>query len=307
MHLPAALIRTLHDVHDDAGPWLAALPETLARLGAAWNIRVTGLVPQLSYNLVLYAERTDEHGVGTPCILKLSPPSDDLIREGEALLSYAGDGICQLLERDDAVSALLLERVLPGVSLQEVWTLAEDDLHTRVTAELMRRLWRPVAEPNPFRSLQSWARALYDDPGPSVPTVLREKAQRLLLELGPDKDPMLLHADLHHGNILTATTLKVTIPSYRAIDPKGIVGARGYDVGTYLLDPVQATAEELLTLLPRRLEVFSEVLGLEGRELAAWGFVHAILSVCWSAEDHGDRDGWFERELTVARALARLY
>ena len=59
MQLPAALIRKLHDVHDDAGPWLAALPETLARLEATWKVRITGLVPQLSYNLVAYAERDE--------------------------------------------------------------------------------------------------------------------------------------------------------------------------------------------------------------------------------------------------------
>ena len=299
MQLPKMLIKTLHDVHDDAGPWLAALPETLKGLEAAWKVRITGLVPQLSYNLVAYAEQVDENGVGTPCVLKMCPPSDELIREGEALSYYARDGVCRLLERDDAVSALLLERVLPGVSLQEVWTLAEDEAHTRVTADLMQRLWRPVEEPNPFRTLQSWARALYEDYGSSVPTPLREKAQRLLLELNPDRDPVLLHADLHHGNVLTATDR-----SYRAIDPKGIVGAGGYDVGTYLLNPVQATSEELVKLLPRRLEVFGEVSGLGRRELAGWGFVHAVLSACWDAEIQGD---WHGRTLTVARELERLY
>ncbi len=298
MQLPAALIQKLHDVHDDAGPWLAALPETLAGLEAAWKVRITGLVPQLSYNLVAYAEQIDENGIGTPCILKMCPPSDELILEGEALARYAGDGFCRLLRRDDTVGALLLERIWPGLSLQEVWHYGNDDAHTRIAADLMQRLWRPVEEPNPFRPLQSWARALYDDHGPSVPTPLREKAQRLLLELGPDRDPVLLHADLHHGNVLTATR-----EPYRAIDPKGIVGARGYDVGTYLLNPVQATSAELVKLLPRRLDIFSKVLGLERRELAAWGFVHAVLSVCWSAEDHG---GWFDRELTVARELERL-
>lgn len=299
MHLPEMFIKTLHDVHDDAGPWLAALPGTLSRLETAWNIRMTGLVPQLSYNLVAYAERVDERGVGTPCILKLSPPSDELAREGETLSYYDGEGICRLLERDDAVGALLLERVLPGVSLQEVWTPGEDDLHTRVTAELMRRLWRPVEEPNPFRPLQSWAQALYEDYGPSVPAPLREKAQALLLELGPGRDPVLLHADLHHGNVLTASS-----EPYLAIDPKGIVGARGYDVGTFLLNPVQATSEELAKLLPRRLDVFSEMSGLEKRELAAWGFVHAVLSACWDAGVQGD---WYGRTLTVARVLERLY
>ena len=290
--LPPALIRAIRDVHDDADPWLEMLPEILARLEAAWHIRVTGLAPHLSYNVVAYAERSD----GTPCILKLSPPSDEIICEAEALSYYAGDGICQLLERDDSVSALLLERITPGVSLQELWTPEEDETHTRITAELMRRLCRPVATPNPFRTLTSWASALWEN-YESIPAELQGWAQKLLLELGPDTDPVLLHADLHHGNILTATK-----EPFLAIDPKGIVGAKGYDVGTYLLNPVHATAEDLITLVPKRLELLSEMLGLDRQELAAWGFVHMVLSACWDAEMSGD---WEVRALAVARRLER--
>ncbi len=290
MNLPAPLIQTLRDIHDDADVWLEALPETLARLEALWQIRVTGLVPQLSYNLVTYAERTD----GTPCILKLSPPSDELGREGEALSYYAGHGICKLLERDDSVSALLLERLSPGVSLQELWTPEDDEIHTRITAELMQRLWRRVSEPHPFRPLTSWARALWEE-YENIPTHLRERAQKLLFELGPDTDTVLLHADLHHGNILTATS-----EPFLAIDPKGIIGAKGYDVGTYFHNPMQATAEELIILLPGRLEIFSEILKLDQQELAKWGFVHMVLSACWDAEMYGD---WEVRALAVARGL----
>ena len=288
--LPPKLIQALQDIYDDADVWLESLPETLEQLETAWYIRVTGLVPQLSYNVVAYAERIDK----TPCILKLSPPIDEIVCEAEALSYYGGDGICRLLERDDSVSALLLERITPGVSLQELWTPAEDETHTRITAELMRRLWRPVSEPNPFRTLTSWARALWED-YENIPADLQIRAQKMLLELGPDKDPVLLHADLHHGNILTATK-----EPFLAIDPKGIVGAKGYDVGTYLLNPVHVAAEDLIALAPKRLELLSEMLGLDRQELATWGFVHAVLSACWDTDIHGD---WDIRALAVARGL----
>lgn len=292
--LPDSLLHNLRAIHDDADPWLAALPETLARLESTWNVRVTGFVPQLSYNLVAYAERADR----TPCILKLSPPSDEMRREGEALVYYAGDGICHLLEGDDSVSALLLERLTPGVSLQELWTPEQDEIHTRVTATLMLQLWRTVPDPNLFWPLKSWVRALWEVESPRIPAPLQARAHELFLELGPTDTPVLLHADLHHGNILSADT-----EPYRAIDPKGIVGAKGYDVGPYLLNPMQATSEELSTLLPRRLTIFSETLKLSQRELAAWGFVHTVLSACWDADMPGD---WDLRALTIARALEPL-
>ena len=288
--LPPTLIQALRDIHDDADVWLESLSETIQRLESCWQLRVIGLVPQLSYNVVAYAERSD----GSPCILKLSPPNDEIICEAEALSYYAGDGICKLLERDDSVSALLLERITPGVSLQELWTPEEDETHTHVTAELMQRLWRPVPKSNPFRTLTSWTRALwgaYED----IPKTLQERAQALLHELNPDSDPVLLHADLHHGNILTATS-----KPFLAIDPKGIVGAKGYDLGTYLLSPMKATPEELTPLAPQRLEILSEVMELDQKELATWGFVHAVLSACWDTDIHGD---WDVRALEVARAL----
>lgn len=288
MDLPDALLDNLNMVHDDADLWLEALPETLADLEARWELRVTGLVPLLSYNLVLYAERPDE----TPCILKLSPPTPDLAREGEALRYYDGDGICRLLERDDNVSALLLERVLPGLSLQEVWTYEIDAEHTRIAAKLMQRLWRPVLKPHPFRSMTSWARALEHVSGADD---LREKARDLLREYLSNEDVVLLHGDLHHGNILSAKT-----EPYRAIDPKGVVGPKGFDIGMYLLNPVGVRATDLIALLPTRLAIFSEVLELETRDLAAWGFVQAVLSSCWTAEGGGAHS---EETLEVARAL----
>ena len=292
MNLPAPFLKNLRDIHDDADVWLKALPETLTRLETTWQICVTGVVPRLSYNLVTYAERTD----GTRCILKLSPPNDEIVLEGDALRLYGGDGICRLLERDDSVSALLLERVTPGVSLQELWTPERDEAHTRASAELLRRLWRRVAEPHSFRPLRSWARALWNDAGAEISA--RQQAQaRKLLELLSTAYPVLLHADVHHGNVLTSDAAG---EPYRAIDPKGIVGPPGYDVGSFLLNPVQANADELAALLPKRLEIFRETLGLSRDELVKWGFVHAVLSACWTLEDHG---GGHERALGVARNL----
>jgi streptomycin 6-kinase len=290
--LPPELVKNLRDIHDDAEAWLERLPEALRALEGAWQVRVTGVVPELSYNLVLYAERFD----GTPCILKLSPPSDELAREGEALTFYAGNGICRLLARDDAVGALLLERLLPGVSLQETWTPEGDERHTRTAAELMVRLWRPVPEPHPFCPLERWARSLWRYQGEAIPESLRERAWGLLQGLDT-ADPVLLHADLHHGNVLTTPSGPL------AIDPKGIVGARGYEVGSFLLNPVGMPSSVLVKLLPRRLTILSEVTGLTERELAAWGFVHAVLSACWSGEDHG---GGYEGALELAHVLEHL-
>ncbi len=275
MNLPASLIQKLHDVHEDAAPWLMGLNELVAGLESRWHIRVTKLVEELSYNVVAFAEGSD----GTPYVLKLSPPSDDLTREIAALRLYDGDGICRLIEADAKVGAVLLERLYPGISL---WNTDDDEGATRIAAELLQRLWRPVAKPNSFRPLRSWARELYAYPQQTVrplPRNLVDKATALFDELLQTTEvPVLLHADLHHGNILSADRAP-----YLAIDPKGIIGPRGYDVATFLRNPWGVERQpDLRRVLDTRVNIFSEMLSLSPYEVAAWGFAHGVLSAVWS-------------------------
>ena len=117
----------------------------------------------------------------------------------------------------------------------------------------------------------------------------------MLKELLPTENPVLLHGDLHHDNILSAAR-----EPYLAIDPKGLVGNRAYDVAAALLNPDTSTLgknPELVKILERRTSIFSEILTLDKQEILAWGFTHLVLSNIWSLEDHGETwqpDGFIE-------------
>ncbi len=296
MKLPPALVRNLHDVHEDAAPWLGHLNDHIQTCETRWDITVGAPFPNLSYHVVTPATGAD----GAAYVLKLSPPTDELTLEAAALEFYDGDGIAKLIAHAPEVQALLLERLTPGVSL---WSTDDDDEATRIAAILMQKLWRPVPEEHPFRPLQSWTRALLDyqphDSDP-LPHRLIDKARGLLNDLLQADEPTLLHADLHHDNILTASR-----EPYLAIDPKGIVGPRGYDVGPFLMNPTPelATRPELGHILSRRVKIFSEMLNMDAREVASWGVIHAVLSACWSVEDHG---GGGEAAVGVAETLSHL-
>lgn len=300
MNLPESFLKTLRDVHDAADVWLEGLPRLIATCETRWNLRVVGQAGRLSYALVLFAEREN----GTPVVLKLSPPSPEVSREAEALRRYGGDGICRLLGHDPDGEVLLLEKLTPGTSLWDLWTPARDDAHTRLAAQLMTRLWHPVSHSpvppsHPFRTLASWAEALFEQtPEGPLPYAQVNRAQELFAELHVTDAPVLLHADLHHGNILSAHR-----EPYLAIDPKGVVGAKGYEVGPYLLNPDLDRHADLHALSARRVAIFSELLGMDEAEVAAWGFIHMLLSACWSLEDHG---GGHETALRVAESLERL-
>ena len=302
MKLPPALVRNLHDIHEDAAPWLFNLDDHLRACETRWSIRVGEPFPNLSYHVVAPAVGAD----GAPYVLKLSPPSNELALEAAALEFYDGDGMVKLVAHAPEVQALLLERLSPGVSLWPESNMDDDDEATRIAAILLQRLWRPVPEGHPFRPLQGWTRALpkyaltHSQGGGPLPYALVEKANVLLNDLLQTDEPVLLHADLHHDNILTASR-----EPYLAIDPKGIVGSRGYDVGAFLMNPTPELAKrpDLARVLSRRVEIFSDMLDMNAGEVVAWGFVHAVLSACWHVEDHGEGGA---ADITVVKTLFPL-
>lgn len=301
--LPNELAARLRALYKDADTWLEPLPNELASLAQRWHIELGELADNLSYNPVFWARDANKQA----CVLKLSPPSAEASSEMVALQHYNGDGACRLLRADASVCALLLERLQPGSSLQESWTPAGDEAQLAILLNLAQRLQREVP-PGQGTPLKQWAHAL-NLPAAQIPEPLRGKARACLAELLPHSSHALLHGDLHHGNVLQscpspncrASDGKGHCRVYRAIDPKGIVGPLGFEVGPYLLNPLPAGAHTLLALLPRRLKQCAAAFALPLQEVAAWGFIYAVLSACWSAAE-GD-DLWRRRALAVAQGL----
>ena len=111
---------------------------------------------------------------------------------------------------------------------------------------------------------------------------------------------MLLHGDLHHGNILSAER-----QPWLALDPKGVVGEAEYEVGALLRNPMPQILDEAQPrqLLSRRVDQLAEELGFDRARLIGWGLAQAVLSAWWTYEDHGH--GW-EPGIACANHLAAL-
>lgn len=271
---------------DDGVVWLEQLPEIVAECAARWGLTVEPPFP-LSYNYVAPATRAD----GTRVVLKVRCPNPEASCEMEALHAFAGDGVCELLEQDEELSASLLERVTPGTPLASL-VAVDDERATAIAIDLMLRLWRPPPAVHPFPSVADWAkglerhRATYDGGTGPLPARLFEEAEEAFTWLlATTTEPLLLHGDLHHDNILAATR-----QPWLVIDPKGIVGDRGYDLGAFLYNPMP----ELLAVpnpgrtIARRVDQLAEGLGLERARVRGWGIAQAVLSACWSTESSGD-------------------
>lgn len=302
MELPAAFIRRITTTFEPHGaPWLAALPELLGACAARWRLAIAPPFPELSYNYVAPASLSD----GTPVVLKLGVPRAELGTEIDALRHYGGAGAVRLLDADEGVGALLLERLVPGETLVAM-SQADDDAATAIAAEVIGRLWRPPPPHHRYPAVADWFAGLTElrphfggGTGP-FPADLVARAEAIAAELlataGP---PMVLHGDLQHFNILA------TEEGWRAIDPKGLIGEPAFDLAALLRNPYPQLSghPRLGPLLTRRINILSAALGLDRRRVHGWALAYAVLSAWWAVED-GPTE--YLPDLTIARAFATI-
>lgn len=284
------LTRNLLGLYGEAGAaWLEGLPALIAELQRRWSL--TALVPfeHLSYNFVAAARRPD----GARVILKVGVPNPELTTEIEALRLYNGRGCVKLLQVDRGRGALLLERLWPGETLAQLCD-EDDGEATRIAARAMRRLWRPAPAARTFPTIARWTAGLsrmryhFDGRTGPLPSALVEKVERLLPELLSSMgEEMLLHGDLHHENILRSER-----DGWLAIDPKGVVGERAFEVGALLRNPQPWLLDQAdpRRVTARRVDILAEELNLDRGRLLNWGLVVQVLSAWWDVEDRGE--GW---------------
>jgi len=126
-------------------------------------------------------------------------------------------------------------------------------------------------------------------------TRLVEQAETLFAQLIASMgEPMLLHGDLHHWNILSAER-----EPWLAIDTKGLVGEAEYEVGALLRNRDLMSVQ----VLARRVDQLAEALGFDRDRIVAWGMAQGVLSAWWNYEDHGH--GW-EPTMVFAERMATL-
>lgn len=283
--VPERLARNILEMRGAEGAkWLTELPELIADCGQLWRLTVGAPFPGLSYNYATPAVRAG----GMSTVLKLSFPGDrEFETEVEALRLFDGRGAVRLLEADVQRGVMLLERLEPGLPLT---TVENDEEATSIAADVMKRLWRPVPPDHPFPAVSDWAegfsrmrRRFGGGTGP-MPAALVEKAESLFADLlCSGAEPVLLHGDLHHGNVLAAQH-----GSWLAIDPKGVVGEPAFDTAALLHNPSNLLkSPHPAQVLERRVSRLTEELNIDRDRVLGWGIAQAVVSAYWNLEDHG--------------------
>ncbi|MBP2242757.1 streptomycin 6-kinase [Cytobacillus eiseniae] len=292
--LPNRFRQTILSIHKEKGEeWLNNFNHLIDECEKRWQIKV--MAPfALSYNFVAPALRRD----GTEVVVKLTPPSEEFHTEVSALQLYNGHGIVKIVDVDPQKGILILERLLPGNTLAD---LENDEEATYIASKVMKKLWIPGSAcsqiPTSEQREKSLLKIYEENPigfGPVTKEILQE-ATEVFMELNRTIiQPYFLHGDLHHYNILMSGS-----NSWTAIDPKGLVGDREYDVIQFLLNKLPN--DHMSKVIENRIDIFTKELGLDKERICLWGFAHAVLSTCWSVQDHSHYSEAFYQAIHVFR------
>jgi streptomycin 6-kinase len=266
--------------------WLSELPPRVTALCEAWSLVLDApFEDEVSCSWVAPARRLD----GSPAVLKICLPHLEAEHEIPGLRLWNGDGAVRLLAADDAQGAMLLERCVPGTKLR---LLAEPEQDV-VIARLLRRLWRPVPAPHPFRSLAEmtahWVERVPrgDEARSPEPDLVRE-GHHLYAELSRSAPAeVLLATDLHAGNVLRAER-----EPWLAIDPKPFVGDPAYDATQHLLNCAERLRSDARATVAR----MAALLDVDAERVRLWTFARLAAS-CRDAEGAA-------RWAAIARSLA---
>ena len=242
------------------GVWLERVPELVAECVEEWQLELGEPYEAGAAGYAVRAALTD----GTPTVLKLIYPHREAEHEADALELLAGNGAVRLLARDDARSAMLLERCEPGTALAENGGERALD----VLVELLPKHWVRAGEP--FHTLAEEAAWWIDDlpeqweqSGRAIERRLVDTAVDALGLLSESQgEQVLLNQDLHGDNVLAAER-----EPWLVIDPKPLLGEREFAVAPIVRSfELGSSKADVLY----RLDRLTSELGLDRERARGW-------------------------------------
>ena len=303
MEFPPVLIEKVHRIFGDKGrQWLPGLPDLIVQCREKWGLRECVMCGNMSMNYIEFATLESGESVA----LKVGVPHAELFTEMEALRLYGGGRAARLLDADRELGAILMQRMRPGTML---WQLGDDREATRIAAQLMGELTVPAPAAHELPSFAQWVERAFRltrtewDPQERMPRDLIDRAEEAFAWVARSGgDEVVLHGDLHHENILLDEG-----SGWTAIDPKGVIGVPCLEVGRFVQNqlPEELSAERREGMVCERVRILSDGLGYAPEMLSASALVDCVLSHCWSFEDDGIGEGWYQG-IGLGRLLGRL-
>ena len=278
--LPEDLVVNIRSMCGPRGQeWLGCLPELIKKLERIWSIDAGMVYPAAGFNYVAPATGRN----GESYVLKLSPPFEtaEFASETAFLRSQNGSGCVRLIDERPEYRALLLERAVPGETMNVIYAEREPQC-VEPAIDVLRALMKRAADPpKEAIRLDTWFENLHRAQGTAFPPDYATKAIEIYDRLGR-YNVMYLHGDFHPLNIVTATR-----EPFLLIDPKGIVGSIGYEIAVFLnnFHWWQDERPDILERLAVAVKQFAEAFGFSERELREWAFAQMVISAWWTFDE----------------------
>jgi streptomycin 6-kinase len=265
--------------------WMQALPQMIQQCLSRWRIKWTGeSLKQGYFGYVLPCRCQD----GTHAILKLSPLAQEAQEQVIALSAWAGGCAPRLLAEscDEHGGSLLIGRITPGAAL---WP--RDDLDgQRIAACLQRLAGVPALSvrgslPSGLRRLTAQlaanARHLHAlNPMRRYHDAMTALAHAIERNQRPREQAVLLHGDLHAGNLLLDANDQLV-----AIDPSPAIGEPEQDIGD------AAAKNDWGHALPERVKRLAEACRAEPGKVRAYARLAAWNSGIFHTATGADSPG----------------
>ncbi|OLS35058.1 hypothetical protein BTR22_16715 [Alkalihalophilus pseudofirmus] len=298
MDLQSFFVQSVTHYFKDAGvKWLKNLPFLIKEIETKFNVKM-GQPYELSINYVAPA-RTFE---GEEVVVKICLPGLGFESELAALENLKGGGIVQVLGSDAKLGVMILQKVSPGDTLASCESEKEACL---IAANVYKELKGSIVKEENNLSLstaknreESLQKMIEEHPegfGPLSRDMLDEALKVFTYLNDSTKKRYVLHGDFHHYNILKGEK------GWKAIDPKGLVGEREYDLIQFMLNVLpEAGIEEVLM---QRITLFTEQLNLDRRRLLLYGYAHSVLATAWTVDEEGGYNKHFFQTIESFRNM----
>lgn len=244
-----------------------------------WNLIPDG-TPFITHTSQLYPVKTAAQGI--KAMLKVTGDTDE--QAGNALMAWwEGHGAAPVIAHEN--EAILLLRATGSACLSAMSRGDNDDEACRILCMTANRLHSFTKSPLPkLTTLHEWF-------NPLKPAALKyggilTRCATISEELlSSPRDVVVLHGDLHHGNVLDFET-----SGWLAIDPKGLIGERGFDFANIFTNPDLGNPVPPVATVPetfkQRLSLVTRMADLDRERLLKWIIAWCGLSTAWSLSSH---------------------
>ncbi len=295
MNLPREFIDNVTRIWGQEGTtWLKKLPAHINFFSSRWQLENVVLFDNLSFN---YVAKAHSKLLNMPVVLKIGIPAHDFLNELKALEFYDGNGSVKLLASDGQKYGMLLTHIEPGTTLRSFFPQKEKEAIEYACTVMKKLHTRQLPSHVKFPTITNWFSLLNRLEVPHDLQSHIKQAHAIVDELQSSaQSHHLLHGDLHHDNILLDAS-----GNGIAIDPKGVIGEAAYEVGAFMCNPTELSAQpNVPAILDARLEQFSDILKIERTRLAKACYARIILSACWTVQAKGN----WQDDATFAQYIA---